>query len=194
MKKTRQLTTMAIMTALSVCLVALVHFPIFPAVSFLEYDPADIPILICGFAFGPATGLAVTVIAAFVQGLTVSAQSGIYGILMHIISTGAYVLSSGLFYKHHKTKKMAAVSIVIGTLTMTFVMFFANLVITPYFMMGAVSKDTVSAVLSLMPYILLFNLVKAGANGIVTFFIYKRVRHFFSSEHTRPKTAGSAVK
>lgn len=179
MTNTRKLTTMAILTALSVCFVALIHFPIFPAVAFLEYDPADIPILICSFAFGPAAGLAVTVIAAFIQGFTVSAQSGIYGIIMHIIATGAYVLASGLFYRKHKTKKLAAVSLLIGTAAMVVCMFFANLVITPYFMMGAVNKETVSTVLSLMPYILLFNLLKAGINGAITFFLYKRVKHLF---------------
>ena len=169
MTNTRKLTTMATLTALSVCFVALIHFPIFPAVAFLEYDPADIPILICGFAFGPAAGFIVTL----------SAQSGIYGIIMHIVATGAYVLSSSLFYRKHKTKKMAAVAIGIGTLTMVVCMFFANLVITPYFLMGAVNSGTVSAVLSLMPFILLFNLIKAGANGAITFFIYKRVKHLF---------------
>ena len=158
MTNTRKLTTMAILTALSVCFVALIHFPIFPAVAFLEYDPADIPILICGFAFGPAAGFIVTLI---------------------IVATGAYVLSSSLFYRKHKTKKMAAVAIGIGTLTMVVCMFFANLVITPYFLMGAVNSGTVSAVLSLMPFILLFNLIKAGANGAITFFIYKRVKHLF---------------
>ena len=182
MNNTRKLTTMAILTALSVCFVALIHFPIFPAVSFLEYDPADIPILICGFAFGPMAGLVVTLIAALIQGFTVSAQSGIYGIIMHIIATGAYVLSSGFFYQHHKTKKMAAVSILIGTLTMTCCMFFANLVITPYFMLGAVNSETVSVVLGLMPFILLFNLIKAGVNGIITFFIYKSTKRLFLKE------------
>ena len=108
-----------------------------------------------------------------------SAQSGIYGIIMHIIATGAYVLASSLFYKKHKTKKWAAVAIVIGTVTMVVCMFFANLIITPYFMMGAVNSGTVSAVLSLMPFILLFNLIKAGVNGLITFFIYKRVKHLF---------------
>ena len=179
MTNTRKLTTMAILTALSVCFVALIHFPIFPAVAFLEYDPADIPILICSFAFGPAAGLVVTVIAAFIQGFTVSAQSGIYGIIMHIIATGAYVLASGLFYRKHKTKKLAAVSLLIGTAAMVVCMFFANLVITPYFMMGAVNKETVYTVLSLMPFILLFNLLKAVINGAITFFLYKRVKHLF---------------
>lgn len=174
MTNTRRLTTMAILTALSVCLVALIHFPIFPPVPFLEYDPADIPILICSFAFGPSAGLVVTVIASIIQGFTVSAQNGPYGVIMHIIATGSYVLASGLFYSKHKTKKMAAAAILIGTAAMVVCMFFANLLITPHFMMVPTS-----AVLSLMPFILLFNLIKAGVNGAVTFFLYKRVKHLF---------------
>jgi riboflavin transporter FmnP len=156
---------MAILTALSVVLVAIIHFPIFPAVSFLEYDPADIPILICGFAFGPWAGL----------GFTVSAASGIYGIIMHILATGVYVTVSSVLYKHKKTKKEAILSLVAGTIAMAVVMFGANLVITPYFMMGAVNRETVGAVLSLMPFIIGFNLIKAGINGTVTFFVYKKV-------------------
>ncbi len=171
---TRRLTTMAVMAALSIVLVALIHFPIFPVVSFLEYDPADIPILICGFAFGPVSGRLVTAVAASGQGLTVSAHSGFYGILMHFISTGTYVLVSGLLYRSHKTKKGAALSIVCGALAMALVMFGANLIVTPYFMLGAINKDTVGMVLGLMPYIIAFNLIKAGVNGLVTFFLYKR--------------------
>ncbi len=171
---TRRLTTMAVMAALSIVLVALIHFPIFPVVSFLEYDPADIPILICGFAFGPAGGLIVTAVAALVQGFTVSAHSGVYGILMHILSTGSYVLVSRLLYRKHKTKKGAAVAIVCGVLASALVMFGANLVVTPYFMLGAINSDTVGMVLGLMPYIMAFNVIKAGVNGLVTFFLYKR--------------------
>ncbi len=37
---------MAMLVAVSVVLVYLVHFPIFPAAPFLEYDPADIPNMI----------------------------------------------------------------------------------------------------------------------------------------------------
>lgn len=168
--KTRKLTTMAILSALAVVLVAVIHFPIFPAVAFLEYDPADIPILICGFAFGPLAGIAVTVIVSLIQGLTVSAASGVYGIIMHIIATSAFVLTSSLVYKKHKTKKSAAIAIVLGVLAMTVVMFPANLFITPAFM-----GMPRAAMWGFMPYILLFNLVKAGINGIITFFIYKSI-------------------
>ena len=46
----RKLTVMAMLVAVSVILVYLLHFPLFPAAAFLEYDPADIPILIGAFA------------------------------------------------------------------------------------------------------------------------------------------------
>ena len=190
MKKTKALTTMAVLTAMSVILVALIHFPIFPAVAFLEYDPADIPILICGFAFGPAAGLIVTAAASIIQGLTVSAQSGIYGIIMHFIATGAYVLVSASVYRHKKSKKNAVLAIALGILAMVVTMGGANLLVTPYFMMGAVNRETVSAVVSLMPFILLFNLIKAGANGAVTFLIYKKVKNLlFRDKHTEKKEA-----
>ena len=48
--KSQQLVKMAMMAALA-CVVGLIRFPLIPAVSFLTYDFADIPILITTFAF-----------------------------------------------------------------------------------------------------------------------------------------------
>ena len=172
MKNVKKLTTMAIFAAISVALVALVHFPIFPAVAFLEYDPADIAVLICGFAYGPIAGICVAIVAAVIQGLTVSAQSGIYGIIMHILATSALVLTSSIIYKHKKTKKTALISLVCGVLAMTVVMIPANLFITPYFM-GCER----GLVVSLLPFIILFNFIKAGINAAITFFVYKKISH-----------------
>ena len=45
-EKTIVIARLGVMAALSVVLAALFHFPLFPAASFLEYDPADIPILL----------------------------------------------------------------------------------------------------------------------------------------------------
>ena len=70
---TVRLAKMAMLIAVSIVLVALIHFPIFPAVAFLEYDPADIPILIGTFAFGPVAGVLLTIVTAIIQGTTVSA-------------------------------------------------------------------------------------------------------------------------
>lgn len=169
-KSLRKLTSMAMLAAVSVILVSLVHFPLIPAVSFLEYDPADIPILICGFAFGPVAGICVTIVASLIQGLTVSASSGIYGIIMHIIATSALVLTASIIYKKNKTRKGALVAIICGIIAMTLIMIPANLFITPAFM-GAPR----AAVVQMLGAIILFNFLKAGINGFVTFIIYKKI-------------------
>ncbi len=49
----QKLSFMSMLAAMSIMLVMLVHFSIIPAAPFLEYDPADIPILIGSFLFGP---------------------------------------------------------------------------------------------------------------------------------------------
>ena len=171
-KKTVKLAKMAMLVAISLLLVN-IHFPIFPPIAFMEYDPADIPILIGTFAFGPAAGILITVVTALLQVFTVSAASGLYGILMHIIATGTYVLVAGFIYKFHKGKKSAVIALIAGTLAMTAIMVPANLTITPYFM--GVPVDAVTA---LLPFIIAFNLIKAGVNGLITFLVYKRVSKF----------------
>jgi len=172
-KNTAKLAKMAMLVAISIVLVMIIHFPIFPMVAFLEYDPADIPILIGTFAFGPAAGVLLTVVTSVLQGITVSAGSGLYGIIMHIIATTTLTLVAGTIYRRHKTKKTAIIGLVAGTLAMVVMMFFANLVVTPLFM--GVPR---SVVIELMPFILAFNAVKAGINSIVTFVLYKRISPF----------------
>lgn len=169
----RKLAVMAMLVAIGVVLCFLIHVPLIPAASFLEYDPADIPILIGTFAFGPLAGFLMTVAIAFVQGLTVSAKSGLYGIVMHIIATGTYVIVAGNIYRHGKTKKGAVLALVCGTLAMAAVMVPANLFVTPYF----TGWPRAAVAELLLPGIIPFNLVKAGINSVVTFFVYKRVSH-----------------
>ena len=167
----RKLTVMAMLVAISVVLVYLLHFPLFPTAAFLEYDPADIPILIGAFAYGPLAGLILTVVASAVQALTVSAQSGVYGFLMHVISTSALCLTAGTIYKHKRTRLGAGIALICGTLAMGLVMLAANHFITPIFMgvPGAVVDGMLFTVF------LPFNLLKAGINSLITFFVYKTV-------------------
>ena len=160
---TRQLVSMAMLGAISIVLVAVIHFPLIPAAAFLEYDPADIPILICAFAYGPLAGLL----------LTVSAQSGIIGIVMHIFATGCCVLVTGSIYKRNKTRKTAVIALILGALVQTAAMVLMNMIFTPLFM-GA-PLETVLALM--IPAIIPFNVLKAGINGVITFFLYKSISH-----------------
>lgn len=170
---TKMIAKMAALIAIAIVLVLLIHFPIFPAVSFLEYDPADIPILIGSMAFGPMWGAILTVITSVIQGVTVSSASGPYGIIMHVIATLALTLTSSLIYFKHKTRIRAIVGLSCGVAAMVVVMFFANMVITPLFM-----GIPLEGVMGVMPFIILFNLIKAVINSVVTFLLYKRISGF----------------
>lgn len=168
---TRKLTTMAMLTALSIVLVAFIHFPLFPAASFLEYDPADIPIFIGTFLFGPAAGLGLTVVVSVIQGTTVSAGGQIIGIIMHILATGSFALLAGNLYKRRRTRKGAILALVCGVIAMTAVMALCNLILTPIY--SGMPVEAVAAML--VPVIIPFNLLKAGINGAVTYVIYKPI-------------------
>ena len=176
-KKTNTIAKLGILGAISIVLVCLIHISIFPAVSFLEYDPADIPILLGTFALGPWAGLALTIVVSIIQGVTVSAASSWYGILMHVIATGTYVLVAGFIYKNHKTKKGAIVSLICGTASMAAIMVPANILLTPIYlqMVGVPAEAAKLTVMTLLAWIILFNIVKAGINSVVTFLVYKRV-------------------
>lgn len=170
-KKTVKMVTIAMFCAISIILVYFIHFPIFPTVSFLEYDPADIMIFICTFLFGPLSGIITTVIVSILQWLLVSPGSGWIGCLMHIAATGSFVLVAGFIYKFKRTLKGAIIALFCGIVTMTAVMAIWNLIFTPIFM-----GVPIQAVLELMlPFIVPFNLVKASVNSILAFLLYKSV-------------------
>ena len=67
-KTTVKLAKMGMLIGISIILVVLIHVPIIPAAPYLEYDPADIPIFIGTFAFGPLAGLILTIIVSIIQG------------------------------------------------------------------------------------------------------------------------------
>ena len=164
---------LAMFAALSIVLVSFIHFPFpfLPGAQFLEYDPADVPILIGTFAFGPAAGLLLTLVVSVVQGITVSAGSGPWGILMHFVATGSMAVVAGLVYKKHHSFKGAIAALGFGALTMTVVMVPLNLLITPIYT-GA-SVQFVAGML--LPAIIPFNLIKSVVNCVVTFIVYKHI-------------------
>ncbi|MDD3393667.1 MAG: ECF transporter S component [Anaerotignum sp.] len=170
---TRVMVSLAMLAAISVVLVAAIHFPLIPAAAFLEYDPADIPILIGAFAFGPVPGLLLAIVVSVVQGLTVSAGSGIIGIVMHIFATGGCAFVAGSIYKRNKTRKNAVLALLAGALVQTVAMVIMNMIFTPLFM-----GQPLEVVLAmLVPIIIPFNLLKAGINCTMTFLLYKSISH-----------------
>ncbi len=162
---------MAMLTAVSIVLVYFIHLPLIPGVAFLEYDPADIPVLIGALMLGPVSGLIILFAVCLIQALTVSASSGIIGFFMHFIASSVLILIPSLIYRHKKSIASLIVGLVLGVIGMTAVMIPLNLVFTGIFM-GTGVKAVASM---LIPAIIPFNLAKASINAVVTFAVFTPV-------------------
>lgn len=159
---------LGLLAALSMLLM-LIRFPLF--LPFLEYDMADVPILIGTFLYGPWWGLLLTAAVCVLQGVTVSAGSGLIGILMHFFATGGFVIVAGLIYRWRHTFRGALLALVCGSLTMILLMVPLNLIFTGYFM-----GTPIEVVKSLLwPAIIPFNAVKAFGNSLITLLVYKAI-------------------
>lgn len=166
---TAKLAKLAMMTAISIVLLLLIRIP-WPPAPFLVYDPADVPIYITAFAFGPAEGLIVTLVVCLIQAFGLGGD-GLYGFLMHFVATGIVAVIIGCMYKNRKTKKRALISLIVGVIAAVVIMCIMNLLVTPAYM-GA----PVSAVAAMLPTVIIpFNLVKAGVNALLTCLLYKRI-------------------
>ena len=174
--KTAKIAKLAMMTAVSLVLLLIVRVP-WPPAPFLVYDPADVPIYITAFAFGPLEGLAVTLVVCLIQAFGLGGD-GLYGFLMHFVATGIVALIIGIIYRRKKTRKTAITALVTGVITAVVIMCIMNLLVTPAYM-GAPR----AAVAAMIPTVIIpFNLVKAGLNSVITFILYKRISGFLHRE------------
>jgi len=166
---TEKLARLAMMTAVSVVLLLILRLP-WPAAPYLVYDPADVPIYITAFAFGPLEGLIVTLVVCLIQAFMLGGDM-FYGFIMHFVATGIVAVAIGVMYRRNKTKKTAIKALVTGVIISVIVMCVMNLIVTPVYM-GAPR----SAVVAMIPTVIIpFNLVKAGVNSLLTFILYKRI-------------------
>lgn len=168
----KMISKLAMMTALSVTLLLAVRLP-FPPAPFLVYDPADIPIYITAFAYGPIEGLLVTLVVCIMQAFLLGGD-GLYGFVMHFIATGIVALIVGVLYKHKKTKKNAIKCLALGIIIDIAVMVLMNILVTPFYM--GVERGVVIAMLPTV--IIPFNFIKSGLNSILTFLLYKHLSKF----------------
>lgn len=168
--KTKRITSIGLLVALSVVAGYFIHFPILPQAPFLLYDPGSVFLLIGSFKLGPKTGLLMCFLTAMIFAL-ITGQGGPYGALMNFLATGTLVFVSSQIYFLHHNKKGAILGISLGTLAMTLIMVPANLIITPLYL----GVDRGIIVNMLIPAIIPFNLLKGIISGFITFILYKRL-------------------
>lgn len=163
----KRITVIAVFAALAY-VIHFVHIP----VMFLNLDFKDVVMTIAGMYFGPAAGTVLAILVPILEYPT--SETGPYGLIMNILSSGSFVIIASVIYKFKKTLSGAIIALCSATLSMVAVMMLANLFITPYYMSsaGITQKDVVQMIPTLL---LPFNAVKAVLNSALTLCLYKPV-------------------
>lgn len=176
---TKQLVTMALMCAIGV-LLSFVEFPIFPAAAFLKYDASAVPAMVCGFAYGPAAGLAVGIVGAILHGIL---MADFAGALMNILVVVGFVLPAALIYQRKHTFAGAGLGLIVSVICMVVMAVLGNLVITPLWL-GAPFEAVVTMIL---PILVPFNLLKAVLNAVLTLVVYKAISNLITPKKDQVK-------
>jgi riboflavin transporter FmnP len=180
-EKIKRMTIIAMLAALAY-VVHFIHIP----VAFLNLDFKDVVMTIGGMYFGPITGAVLSILVPLLEYPT--SETGPYGLIMNIISSGTFVIVASLIYRFKKTMSGAIVALCSAVFSMVAVMMVANLFITPYYMSHA--GITQQTIITLIPTMLLpFNAVKGILNAALTLCLYKPIttvikKSGFGKKHT----------
>ena len=189
--RTRRVTITAMFGAIATILMFFeLPIPFMPP--FLKFDPSSVPILIGSFILGPAAGVVMVFIKAFVHFF--SSTTGGVGELADFIITSSFVVTAALVYRRFHTKKGAIMACVAGTVAIAFAGVLANkFLILPFYstvmpleaifkMCAAVNPLIVDTNSYLFFGVLPFNILKGVAVSLLTFPVYKKlsshIRHF----------------
>lgn len=165
--KTKKLTTVAMICAISYLMVVIGRIPI---VMFLSYEPKDVMITIGGFIFGSWTAMIISVIVCLIEMISIS-STGIIGCIMNILSSCCFACLAAWHYKKNHTLKGAATGLLFGIIASTIAMLLWNYLLTPIYL--GYPRDAVTAML--VPIFLPFNLFKGGLNMAFTLLLYKPI-------------------
>ncbi|SMC42638.1 ECF transporter S component [Papillibacter cinnamivorans] len=162
--------------------------PLFP--TFLKLDLSDIVCLIGAFALGPIAGMGIEFVKCLLHVLTGGlASTGGVGDLANFIVGSAFVVSAGWYYKTHKSKKGAYISLLIGAVALPVAGALVNYFVTlPLYalvlgfteeMIVGMSSAVIPAIHDKLTLILYaftpFNLIKSIIICLITLPLYKKL-------------------
>lgn len=160
-QKLQRLTTASVLAALSLVLMATIRFPLFTA--FYEMEFSDFPLLVCSAVLGPAYSIVALFVVCLVQTLTVSAQSGFIGFVMHFVSSALMILVVNAIRNKINGTKGVVFSGLAGVVVMTIIMIPMNIWLTSSFMQLPLE----SFVSGYLVVCVAFNVVKSLCNIIL---------------------------
>ena len=179
MKNTRKIALIGLFCAIAYIFTLIGGILPISVAGFLKYDPKDIMVAIAGFILGPASALVISCITALLELVTGISTTGLYGLLMNVISTASFACISAFIYKRKKSLQTAIIGLITATIATTAIMLLWNYFITPFYMQ--VPRE---AIVKMLPTAFLpYNLLKYGINSCLALLIYKPLVNAMRKSH-----------
>ncbi len=193
----RHLAIIGVFSAIAFVLM-LFEFPLPFAPGFYKLDFSDIPALIGGFAAGPLVGVMIEFIKMLLNIILQGTTTGFVGEIANFVVGAALVIPATVIYRFKKTRKMALISCLAGTICITIV----GATLNAFFLLPAyavlfgsgvdsfIAAGTAinPAVTNLFTFCALcvapFNLVKGVIDSVITFLVYKQLSPILKSNTT----------
>lgn len=186
---TAKIAVIGVMSAISGVLMTF-EIPLWFTPPFYKLDFSELPVLICGFAFGPAAGVLTEFVKIIIKVLLKGTSTAFVGELANFVVGSFFILTASIIYHIRKTKKTAIAACIAGTLAMTVVgTFFNGVYLLPKFaQMYGMPMDAIIAmgtkvnrhVDSITDLVIMcvapLNLLKGCSVSLVTMLIYQPLR------------------
>jgi len=165
--RVKKLVILAMLIAVAVVLSQLKTFPLFS--NFLQYDASGAIVLLAALLYGPVEGILVAVLVAVLR-IPLAEAGGLFGISMDLIAYLSLVIPAGLLFRRLRERRGGQlVALVPGVLCMVIAMIVTNIALTPVF--WGIPRPQVMTLI--VPALLPFNILKALANTVLAFILYK---------------------
>ena len=185
---TRKITVIAVFAAIATVL-HIFDFALPFAPPFYKLDFSEIPVLICGFAFGPVAGVMTEFIKILLKLVVKGTSTAFVGDLANFVVGCSFVLPASIVYHFVKTRKGAVLACITGTVVITVCGSVLNAVyLLPAFSalygmpmekligMGTAVNASITDVRTLVLYAVApLNLIKGLSVSGVTMLVYKKL-------------------
>lgn len=146
--------------------------PLLPFIPpYLKYDPGDLPVLLGGFAFGPAAGVTVAWVKDMLFLLSGKSTAGWIGVGANFLASAAYVIPAAWLYRRIGARWGLALAMLAGTLSATGTMAVANYYV--FLPLWGVPAEQLGS--TIVAAITPFNLIKGTLTGVLALVAYPRL-------------------
>ncbi len=196
---TRKIAMIGMFSAVAGILM-LFEFPL-PMIAppFYELDFSELPVLICGFAFGPVAGVVTEFLKVMIKLFIKSTSTAFVGDLANFAVGCTLILPATIIYHLKKSKASAIVSCVIGTICIAIfgtifnavylIPAFAKLYGIPLESIIAMGTAINASITDIVTFVILcvapLNIIKGAMVSILTILVYKPLSPIIKEGHKK---------